>query len=114
LGSRGYNSMRVSMISQQSSLHSVAHGSAWDYEDQFQNCGQNNGQNYHLGTKLVEVDPGSQSTVDVGGTQIQINIPKQGEGSVGLYVADALRDAIEFMLATAGRMELVANQSNAA
>eukprot|EP00929_Paragymnodinium_shiwhaense_P012402 TRINITY_DN11956_c0_g1_i2.p1 TRINITY_DN11956_c0_g1~~TRINITY_DN11956_c0_g1_i2.p1 ORF type:complete len:487 (-),score=69.27 TRINITY_DN11956_c0_g1_i2:555-2015(-) len=117
LGSRGYNAVRISVIKDATtaddvlSLSSVAdsyadssdrnhfrvHGSRrtetpqkvpWSYSSQF----VKRWTQFHLSTAVVDITPGSGTLLTLEGSdfdiQLNISLPKAGEGSVGMLIGD--------------------------
>jgi len=111
LGSRGYDKVRISLISyssaaqgaealgqeadevslENSSLETesvealeVGENVKWSYEGQFQHRWTGN----HIKSAVVQVTPGTAQNFNVEGHTLRIRIPKEDEGSVGMFVAD--------------------------
>jgi len=90
LGGRGYDKLRVSLIRQYGqALPQAAEGDvAWSYSSQF----VHKWTGMHLSSALVDVEPGIKQSLSLDGFKIDVRIPKQDEGSVGLLIADPCID----------------------
>lgn len=90
LGSRGYDKVRVSLIREASSTGDggslTAEGQVqWSYESQF----KYRWTKYHLSSAVVSVVPGQNTTLSLGGgREVQVRIPAEGRGSVGVLIGD--------------------------
>mmetsp|Transcript_57268 Transcript_57268/g.153033 ORF Transcript_57268/g.153033 Transcript_57268/m.153033 type:complete len:315 (+) Transcript_57268:29-973(+) len=90
LGSRGYNYVRVSVISHAHvkdvllSTTDDASAVSWSYQSQF----KQRWYQFYLQSAVVPVVPGSTTTLNVNGHQVDVKIPSPSQGSVGLLVAD--------------------------
>jgi len=95
LGSRGYDKLRVSLIQKSGLMQTnatvesvVADDVAWEYAGQF----RYKWPAYHLSSAIVDVEPGVPKSVSIGGVNIDLRLPRQDEGSVGLIIADPCID----------------------
>jgi len=87
LGSRGHDKLRVSLIRQMGLLdawNSTDSNTSWDYSEQF----VHRWTDMHISTKIVEVEPGVPKNFSLDGFDVELNIKKKTEGTVGLYIAD--------------------------
>lgn len=79
-GSKDYDLVRISVVSPDPDPPVV---DFFDYSDQFVHKWTNN----HLHTSMKIVMPGEATAFDVG-VNVSIRIPKQGDGAVGVLIAD--------------------------
>mmetsp|Transcript_4719 Transcript_4719/g.10010 ORF Transcript_4719/g.10010 Transcript_4719/m.10010 type:complete len:224 (+) Transcript_4719:68-739(+) len=90
LGSRGYNYIRVSVITSAHATGALllsdddSSAVSWSYQSQF----KERWYQYYLQTAVVPFTPGRATTLNVNGHQVDVKIPGPSEGSVGLLVAD--------------------------
>lgn len=80
-GTRPYDAVRVSVIS---FSRDPPRKGFFDYSDRF----VYKWAQFHLHSSLVSVPGGSSATFDLGESNVTIKLPKQGEGTVGLLIAD--------------------------
>lgn len=78
-GSRGYNNIRLSVISNESISSEY-----FSYSQQFQYRWTNN----FLNTGIVSVKPGEKTAFTIAGQSFDVYIPKQGEGVRGVIIGD--------------------------
>jgi len=81
LGTKGYNKMRVSVVTQ---TYSIFDDFEFQYKDKFQYRWH---QNY-LYSSLIDVEPGKDNHLTIAGNSINIRIPEQNKGTRGLLFAD--------------------------
>ena len=79
MGSRGYNKVRVSAIA-----NSTITSSYFNYNSQF----KYRWTDKYLSSGIVTVTPGQKTTLNIAGNNVDIFIPKDGEGVRGVIVAD--------------------------
>ncbi len=79
LGSKGYDKMRLSVIS-----NSTISSPYFTYSKQF----QYRWTDKYLSTGIVSVTPGQTTTLSVAGKTVNIRLPKDGEGIKGVILAD--------------------------
>jgi len=89
LGSRGYDKLRVSLVrysGQAFTAEAVADASAvaWSYSSQF----VYKWTDMHLNSAIVTVTPGVEQSFNLDGYKVNVRIPKQNDGTVGLLIAD--------------------------
>jgi hypothetical protein len=79
LGSKGYNKLRVSVISNSTlSDELFTYSSAFKYR----------WTGKYLSSGIVTINPGEKSKFSVAGKEIEIFLPKEGEGVRGVIIAD--------------------------
>lgn len=66
------------------SMSSAAGGVDWTYSAQF----RNKWTDLHLSSAVVSVDPGVAQDLNLDGYSVQVRVPAQGEGTVGMLIAD--------------------------
>lgn len=89
LGSRGYDKLRVSIVSTMTNGSSECDPAQdWDYCDKFQQCDQNGARQFHLRSSLIDVVPGEKTSLTLGGQDVELYVPPSTEGSVGLLIGD--------------------------
>lgn len=81
LGSKGYNFLRLSVISASEVSPQVGF---FDYSSQF----QHRWRQFYLHTALKEVMPGVVNRFMVAGKSVSVWLPPQGKGVAGLLIAD--------------------------
>lgn len=79
MGSRGYNKLRISVISNQTLTNSV-----FNYNQRF----QYRWTDKVLNTGLVSVTPGQTTSFTFGSETIKVYLPKENDGVRGIIVAD--------------------------
>mmetsp|Transcript_91044 Transcript_91044/g.208645 ORF Transcript_91044/g.208645 Transcript_91044/m.208645 type:complete len:607 (-) Transcript_91044:393-2213(-) len=90
LGSRGYNQLRISVVTNaaeagaETGIETEEGSVAWSYQSQF----QQRWYQYYLKSAVVGFTPGEATTLTVEGQRVVVDIPAQGQGTVGLIVAD--------------------------
>jgi len=83
LGSKGYNKVRVSVITQ-TSWRPVPSFGNWDISHQFIYKWTAN----YIHSKLLTVNPGQPMRFNIGSQPIEIKIPEQGKSTKGIFWAD--------------------------
>lgn len=87
-GTKAYNSVRVSVITQGAPSFDTSN---FDYSGQFKYKWTHN---YITSTMMTVPKPGIPTTIKVGTTEVTIDIPSQGSGVAGLLFGDpCVRDA---------------------
>lgn len=56
----------------------------WDYSEQF----RNKWMDLHLSSAVVSVEPGVSTEMNLDGYSVQVRVPAQGDGTVGMLIAD--------------------------
>jgi hypothetical protein len=85
MGTRGYASTRLSLIRYSGSAPNASSADLkWDYSEPFKYRWTDN----HLSTALVNVTPGVASPFSLDGNKINVTLPKQGDGSIGILIGD--------------------------
>jgi hypothetical protein len=79
MGNKGYNQVRVSVIS-----NGTVSSPYFDYSQQF----KYRWTNKYLNTGLVSVTPGQHTTLNIAGKSVNIYLPKENEGTRGVLIAD--------------------------
>lgn len=93
LGSRGYNKVRVSLInygathserSMNVSISTPLGGVTWSYQSQFQQRWTGNS----IKSAVVDVTPGVSQSFDLDGVTIQVKVPVEDAGTLGMIIGD--------------------------
>jgi len=79
--SKGYAKVRVSVITQSSSAPS---GLNWDVSERFSHYWTDN----YIHSKIIDVTPGTTTTLNINGQTIDIKIPAENKGTRGIMFAD--------------------------
>lgn len=83
LGSKGYNKVRVSLVT-----NSSISPSQFTLPNAYINQFKYKWTQFYLATAVVDVVPGEHTSVSVGGQDIKVFVPKENEGTVGIIIAD--------------------------
>jgi hypothetical protein len=83
LGSKGYNKVRVSLVT-----NSSISPSQFTLSNAYINQFKYKWTQFYLATAVVDVVPGEHTSVSVGGQDIKVFVPKENEGTVGIIIAD--------------------------
>jgi hypothetical protein len=83
LGSKGYNKVRVSLVT-----NSSISPSQFTLPNSYINQFRYKWTQFYLATAVVDVVPGQHTSVKVGGQDIKVFVPIENEGSVGVIIAD--------------------------
>lgn len=78
-GSRGYNNIRLSIIS-----NATIESEYFTYSEPF----KYRWTQYYLNTGIVSVVPGEKTKFTIAGEDIEVLVPVQGEGTRGVIIAD--------------------------
>jgi hypothetical protein len=93
LGSRGYNKVRISLIKYGGdeieslpnlSVPAFAPSVSWSYQNNFQQRWTGNS----IKSAVVDVTPGIQQSFDLDGVTINVNVPAENAGTIGMIFGD--------------------------
>ena len=79
LGSKGYNKVRLSVIS-----NSSINSEFFTYSSQFKYRWTSN----YLNTGVISITPGEKNVLSINGQNVELFIPKQNDGIRGVIIAD--------------------------
>ena len=82
-GTKPYDQVRVSVISQSAAAPSTANGFEFDYSAPFKYRWTNN----TISSSMVSVENGRRE-LTIGGAKLTISVPSQGQGVAGVFIAD--------------------------
>ena len=82
LGSKGYDAVRLTAISQGEG--GIGGGVGFEYSQRF----KHRWTKYWLESTMVKVKPGKEKKVEVGNSTVALSLPKQGAGVKGVFIGD--------------------------
>mmetsp|Transcript_36209 Transcript_36209/g.96192 ORF Transcript_36209/g.96192 Transcript_36209/m.96192 type:complete len:443 (-) Transcript_36209:107-1435(-) len=91
LGTRGYDKVRVSLVRYAETLDDEREASPsdaapveWNYSSRF----QHRWTQYSVSSSIVNVAPGREESFSLDGHRIQVKIPEENQGSIGVLMGD--------------------------
>lgn len=85
---KGYNKVRVSVVTTPDTEKDCDFGDFFDYNEKFYGVEGNNMMTFNLRTALKEVEPGAKCALDIAGEKVIMNTPKAGARVRGLLFSD--------------------------